>query len=145
MIYIFDIDGTLADNSHRLHFIQGEVKDWEGFHTAQGDDMPIWEVITVARALANAGHGIVYSTGRMEKGRATTQAWLNKYRVPHGPIYMRKDGDHREDYVVKEELLGFIKGMHTLAIGGAFEDRQQMADMYRDKGIRVFQVAKGDY
>ena len=145
MIYIFDIDGTLADNSHRLHFIQGEVKDWEGFHTAQGDDMPIWEVITVARALAKAGHGIVYSTGRMEKGRAVTQAWLNKYRVPHGPIFMRKDGDHREDYVVKEELLGYIKGVYPLAIGGAFEDRQQMANMYRAKGIRVFQVAKGDY
>ena len=37
MLYIFDIDGTLADNTHRLHFIQGEVKDWEGFHNASGE------------------------------------------------------------------------------------------------------------
>jgi hypothetical protein len=31
MIYIFDIDGTLADISHRLHFIQQESKDWKAF------------------------------------------------------------------------------------------------------------------
>jgi FMN phosphatase YigB (HAD superfamily) len=33
MIYIFDIDGTLADISHRLHFIQQEPKDWRGFYS----------------------------------------------------------------------------------------------------------------
>ena len=110
-----------------------------------GDDTPIWEVITVARALGKAGHRVVYSTGRMEKGKDVTEKWLLKHRVPTGPVYMRKDGDHREDYVVKAELLDTIRGTYPEEIGGAFEDRQQMADMYRARGIRVFQVAKGDY
>lgn len=34
MIYIFDLDGTVADLTHRLHFITGETKDWDGFHGA---------------------------------------------------------------------------------------------------------------
>ena len=145
MIFIFDIDGTLSNHAHRLHYITGETKDREGFRNAQGNDLPIWEVITVARALAKAGNIIVYSTGRMEKDREVTQAWLNKYRAPTGMLYMRKDGDHREGYVVKSETLDTILGMNSEPIGGAFEDRQQMADMYRARGIRVFQVAKGDY
>lgn len=146
MIYIFDIDGTLSDNAHRLHFITGETKDWEGFHNAMGDDTPIWEVITVVRALNAVGHVIIMSTGRMEKGRVVTAEWLRKYRVPMQGLYMRQNSDHREDYVVKSELLDQIIGNNPdQVVGGAFEDRQQMADMYRARGIRVFQVAKGDY
>ena len=147
MLYIFDIDGTLSDNSHRLHLIQGEVKDWEGFHNAMGDDKPIFEVITIARALGEENHKVVYSTGRMLKGLEVTQRWLCKYRLPQvGRIYMRSDGDHREDFEVKAELLEKIKlDYPSSAIGGAFEDRQQMVDMYRARGIRAFQVAKGDY
>jgi HAD superfamily, subfamily IIIB (Acid phosphatase) len=149
MIYIFDIDQTLADNSHRLHFIQGETKDWEGFHAAQGDDKPIWETITVARALKAAGQQIVYSTGRMESGYEATKTWLNKYRVPDAQgIYMRAVGDHREDFVVKSELLDMIFADYGAGLGGyggVFEDRQQVVDMYRARGLRVFQVAKGDY
>ena len=29
--FIFDIDGTLADASHRLHHIQNGNKDWDAF------------------------------------------------------------------------------------------------------------------
>ena len=59
---------------------------------------------------------------------------------------MRSDSDHREDFEVKAELLDKIKLDYPDAvIGGAFEDRQQMVDMYRARGIRAFQVAKGDY
>lgn len=28
---IVDIDGTVADLRHRIHFIEGEKKDWDSF------------------------------------------------------------------------------------------------------------------
>ena len=28
---ICDIDGTLADVQHRLHHLEGDPKDWDGF------------------------------------------------------------------------------------------------------------------
>ena len=150
MIYIFDIDGTLADVSHRLHYITGETKDWDAFFAACGDDKPIFEVITVARALESAGQAIVYSTGRTEKVRGITVEWLQKFRLPTPQrVYMRKDGDHREDNEVKAELLDQITRHYShlvgYTIGGVFEDRQQVVDMYRARGLRVFQVAKGDF
>jgi phosphoglycolate phosphatase-like HAD superfamily hydrolase len=146
MLYIFDIDGTLADLTHRLYLVRLPQPDWETFHKLCPDDVPIWEVITVARALAAAGHILVFSTGRMESNRAATDAWLRKYRVCLGNLFMRADGDHREDFVVKSELLEKIKRTFPEEkIGGAFEDRQQVVDMYRENGIRVFQVAKGAY
>lgn len=144
MIYIFDIDGTLSSCAHRLHFIQTEPKDWPAFFAAAVDDEPIWEVITVARGLYAAGHSIELMTGRPESSRALTVAWMKKYRVPFSTLLMRAEGDHREDFVIKAELLGnpvFLGGK----LGGVFEDRQQNVDMFREKGIKVFQVAKGAY
>jgi hypothetical protein len=34
---------------------------------------------------------------------------------------------------------------HKETIGGVFEDRQQVVDMYRARGLRVFQVDKGHF
>ena len=148
MIYIFDIDGTLADVSHRLHYITGETKDWDAFFAACGDDKPIFEVITVARALANMGNNLVYSTGRPSTVEVKTTGWMDKYRVPlvnEGHLFMRTAGDHREDNEVKAELYDKIIARFPGAVmGGVFEDRQQVVDMYRARGLRVFQVAKGD-
>ena len=59
---------------------------------------------------------------------------------------MRPDGDHREDAIVKSELLDMINADYANEkLGGIFEDRQQVVDMYRKRGLRVFQVAKGAY
>ncbi len=40
---VFDIDGVLADCSHRLHYIQGDNKDYESFYSYDEvlKDMPI--------------------------------------------------------------------------------------------------------
>jgi len=37
---IFDIDGTLSDNSHRQHFLEQKHKDWEGFFKECEKDKP---------------------------------------------------------------------------------------------------------
>jgi hypothetical protein len=59
---------------------------------------------------------------------------------------MRKSGDHREDHVVKGELLDqILKDRHLSELGAVFEDRQQVVDMYRERGLRVFQVAPGNF
>jgi hypothetical protein len=141
MIYIFDIDGTLSDLTHRLSYLQQTPPE-------AGSDKPIFEVITVARALAKAGHLLIFCTGRSEDIRGITQDWLNKYRVPTGPLLMRHSGDYRDDNVVKSELLDMIMqqyGESLASYGGVFEDRQQVVNMYRARGLRVFQVAKGDF
>jgi uncharacterized HAD superfamily protein len=151
MLFIFDIDGTISNPEHRLSFLNPEYgkmtsEDWDKFYAAADQDKPIWEIITVARALANAGNTIVYSTGRKAGVRQLTLNWLNKYRLPQGNLFMRADNDHRQDNIVKSELLDqVIHNFPGSEIGGAFEDRQQVVKMYRERGIRVFQVAEGAY
>jgi hydroxymethylpyrimidine pyrophosphatase-like HAD family hydrolase len=146
MIYIFDIDGTLADCSHRLHFIQQKPADWDSFFAACAADMPIPEVTAILRSLRLNGHTVVLSSGRSDAVRVQTQKWMRDLKIEFSGLYMRKAGDHREDCVVKAELLEqILLDWSNQDIGGVFEDRQQVVDMYRAKGLRVFQVAKGDF
>ena len=145
MIYIFDIDGTLADLTHRLLFIQQKPAKWKEFFEACPGDSPIPEIIKVAQALGAEGYDIVYSTGRSEDIRRLTDEWMDKYHLPVGEMFMRKSGDHREDNVVKSELLDNIIEIFGEDIAGVFEDRQQVVDMYRARGLRVFQVAPGNF
>jgi hypothetical protein len=146
MLYIFDIDGTLADCSHRLHFIQQKPADWPAFFWSCVDDKPIPEVIALARALRLTGHLVVLSSGRSDAVRVQTQNWMKDKGVEFSGLYMRKAGDHREDCIIKGELLEqIVKDWNSHEIGGVFEDRQQVVDMYRAKGLRVFQVAEGKF
>jgi phosphoglycolate phosphatase-like HAD superfamily hydrolase len=144
MIYIFDIDGTLADISHRLHFIQQEPKDWRGFFAACPKDKPIPEVVAICKALA-PDYSIKLITGRSDEIRDETGLWLNQQGIIFSDLLMRQAGDPREDSIVKAELLDSLLTYTAEPIAGVFEDRKQVVDMYRSKGLRVFQVAEGNF
>lgn len=141
MDYVFDMDGTLADASHRLHFIEKEPKDWNSFFGAVGDDAPIDHVINIARALDAADHGVVIWTGRPERCRRDTVAWLKTFRVPFDVLLMREDGDRRPDHEIKMEWLASWIG----GVAAAFEDRARVVAAWRAAGVPCYQVASGNF
>lgn len=142
--YIFDIDGTLADCSHRLSYIQKSPKDWRGFFAACSDDAPIAHIIGLAQHLASAGVSLVYVSGRSDEAREQTEEWLARHRLPSGPLYMRKAGDHRNDDVLKPELLAKVvaDGWTPLM---AFDDRDRVVASWRAAGVPCAQVAPGAF
>lgn len=103
--YLFDIDGTLADITHRLHHIQDQPKNWEAFFAACSRDEPIPHICSLARTLS-AYAPIVLVSGRSDKVRTETDYWIKvSAQLFAAALYMRKDGDHRPDHEVKGELL----------------------------------------
>ena len=77
-IILCDIDGTVADNSHRQYFLEGK-KDWDGFFSELVNDLPIQIIIDkVIQEQAN-GKEIVFLTGRPERYRYSTTLWLKEY------------------------------------------------------------------
>lgn len=142
--YIFDIDGTIADLSHRLPHIQKDPKDWPAFFAACGDDTPIDHTIWLAHDLSLANAAIVYVSGRSDECRKTTEAWLKQHALPEGRVYMRKSGDHRPDHQVKVELLEQLRAEgHTPIM--AFDDRNSVVKMWRELGVPCAQVADGNF
>lgn len=163
MTFIFDIDGTLADCSQRLKYIlpPEDVKaiitddgakldwdgpDWETFHKECVNDSIIPNVVNLLNTLKNTGYKIILVTGRPESSRDLTIKWLKDKAyldVSDIEMYMREDGDHRPDYVIKKEI--YNKYLKDIKIYGVFEDRKQCVDMWRSLGLTCYQVADGDY
>ena len=144
---IFDIDGTLADCTHRLHHIvrtDGTRKDWDAFFAAAPCDPPIWPMVRVARALRDRSITPVFVTGRGDEHREATEAWLLFHLGWNRPLYMRAAGDRRDDDIAKAEMLDRIwaDGLKPII---AFEDRSRVVQMWRAKGILCAQVAEGNF
>src|SRR5215208_5359074 len=93
---IVDIDGTLADCLHRLHFIKGRRKKWKKFFACASLDKPRIEVVMQVRELAQQ-YNIHLVTGRPESYRKQTEKWLSHYRIPYVSLHMREAGDYRSD------------------------------------------------
>ena len=143
--YVFDLDGTLADCEHRIHYIKSEPKDWPAFFAACGADKVIPHVREVMNALVCAGHHVEIWTGRSGEVEAETRAWLEANGIDSDRLtWMRKAGDHRSDEVVKREFLRLseVNNMRPTAI---FEDRGRVVSMWRRAGIPCFQVAEGEF
>lgn len=142
--YLVDIDGTLADNEHRLHYITNDHKDWSAWHAEAHADKPITEIVELVKLGYISGIRIVLCTGRDEKCRADTVDWLIRNDIPFNALYMRPKGDRRDDDIVKYELLQQIRqdGYDPVLV---FEDRTRVVSMWRDQGLRCLQVAEGDF
>lgn len=142
--YLFDIDGTLADITHRLKHIQKEPKDWDSFFADCPDDRPIPHIIELAQDLMRAGKFVIFVSGRSDQVRLETLEWLYNNVGASRTLYMRKAGDHRPDHIVKAELLDQIVADDYEPIM-AFDDRNQVVEMWRAKGLPCAQVADGNF
>lgn len=142
--YIFDIDGTLADCSHRLHHIQKQPKDWTSFFADCHGDAPISHMIELAQTLRLASaKQIVFVSGRSDECRPATELWLRENGLT-GALYMRKAGDYRDDDIIKVEILSQVRADGYDPIM-AFDDRNRVVAAWRAAGIPCAQVAPGDF
>ncbi|MEU9462365.1 hypothetical protein [Streptomyces sp. NPDC048312] len=101
---VFDLDGTLADSGHRQHYLEGRRRDWNGFFSAAVDDPPLPEGVRLALDSAESCE-VRYLTGRPERCRRDTVAWLAERGLPEGRVYMRREGDRRPARHTKLEIL----------------------------------------
>ncbi|MER7664284.1 hypothetical protein [Streptomyces sp. NPDC096193] len=101
---VFDLDGTLADSGHRERFLERRPRDWNAFFAAAPKDPPLSEGVELCLRFAEECD-IVYLTGRPERCRKDTLAWLAAQGLPVGPVHMRRNDDRRPARTTKVEIL----------------------------------------
>jgi hypothetical protein len=151
---ICDLDGTLANCEHRVHHVRDKPKNWDAFYKGVKDDGvnevvdSILHCMLTPDDMGSVGHHIIFCSGRPERCRADTESWINRntsFYVRKAPytLLMRKDGDFRADYIVKQEILDTHIDKDRVLF--CLDDRQQVVDMWRRNGLVCLQVAKGDF
>ncbi|AUH39225.1 hypothetical protein CXR04_02245 [Streptomyces sp. CMB-StM0423] len=131
---MFDLDGTLTDTRHRLHHLQSSPKDWDGFFRAAPQDPPLPEGVALALQWAENCE-VCYVTGRPERTRRDTVAWLAAHGLPEGPLWMRRAGDRRPARVAKPELLRRVARGRTVAV--VVDDDEPVCQAYEKAGFPV--------
>lgn len=141
-IVIFDIDGTLADVSERIHHVRKKPKNWNAFFAGMAQDQAIHSMVRLCNVLYASGVQIILCSGRSEEHRDETVEWLERQRVNYHGLLLRRDGDRRSDSVVKREMLAQIEKSKVLFV---VEDRSRVVEMWRSEGLVCLQCAPGEF
>lgn len=130
---ICDIDGTLAHMDGRSPY------EW----LRVGED----KVDTAVRDILDRYYedtNILLLSGRDSICRPQTIEWCEANRVQYVDLFMRAANDNRKDNIVKRELYEqHIKGKYNVLF--VLDDRNQVVDEWRALGLKVLQVAEGDF
>lgn len=143
-IFVFDVDGTLANCSHRQQFVRQKPKRWDLFNKTMDKDTPHDDIIWLAKLFYELGHTVVVCSGRGAENKDVTVKWLDEHGVKFNGLYMRRERDYRSDDIVKAELLAEIRKDYGEPFM-VFDDRSSVVQMWRANGIRCCQVAPGDF
>ena len=141
---VFDIDGVLADCSHRLKYIQGKDKDYDSFYSYDEilKDKPILnldKILFNMQCSEGSDIDIKFISARNIKSITATAEWLEKYfsiMVEEGDILMRPEKDWRPAYQVKEDLVKKHIGFENILF--AFDDDDQVNEMYKKHGVMCY-------
>lgn len=143
-VIVFDIDGTLADVTHRRQYVASKPKNWAAWNAGMARDTLYADIASLLDIFADKGYVIILCSGRGEETRAVTEQWLQDNNLLYQKLYMRTEKDYRKDSIVKVELLQQIRQDYGNPYLW-FDDRAQVVDAIRAEGIRVLQVAPGDF
>ena len=141
-IVIFDIDGTLADVSERIHHVRKKPKNWNAFFEGMAQDKAIHSMVRLCNILYASGIQIILCSGRSEEHREETVTWLAQQGVNYHELLLRKEHDRRSDTVVKREMLTNIDKSRILFV---VEDRSRVVEMWRSEGLVCLQCAPGEF
>ena len=136
-IILCDIDGTIANNNHRQHFLEGK-KDWEGFFSELVNDLPIQIIIDKVIQEQVNGKEIVFLTGRPERYRYSTTLWLKEHFDFEFKLLMRNDGDQRNKLEIKRII--FSENFEANEIAFCFENDIDLIKQWKNLGIKTIDV-----
>jgi len=136
---VVDIDGTIADNLHRTHLVEGKKKDWGKFFEKMGDDKPIRESILLVQKYFSEGLTVLITTGRLKKYEVLTRNWLDKHiGVDEYLLFQRENNDFRSSIDLKKEIIVNIQGRFNIRI--VMENDEKIVQMYKALGLNCIKL-----
>lgn len=136
-IILCDIDGTIADNTHRQHYLKSK-KDWVSFFMHLDKDKPICSSIDKINSEYYAGKTIVFLTGRPELYREKTEEWLSRFFNMDLIVIMRSDNDRKNKIDCKLEM--FKKNFKTSDIDYVMDNDEDLISLWEKIGLNTYLV-----
>jgi predicted kinase len=138
-----DIDGTIADCSHRLKYAKGETKDWNKFFSLISEDTVRDDTRKMLVDYYNKGFTVIFVSARPEDYKQKTLEWLKENGIGFAwTLIMRRSNDKRQDTDVKKDLLDtYFKDKSQIHC--VIDDRPSVIRMWKEEGLNVIDVGQG--
>jgi len=132
---IFDIDSTIAHTQGKRG-----IFDWDKVNLDIVDEI----VLETIKSYKDYGYKIIFVTGRDGVSRKMTEDWLIHNKIPFDMLFTKPKNDFRKDIINKTEIYhNFIKpNYNVLAV---YDDRNSVCKMWRNLGVKCYQVQEGDF
>lgn len=148
---IVDIDGTLAHMNGRSPY------DYTQVHTDVVDEIVRdlvnsykYQVVDIMSEDYPQGRYVIIVSGRDDTCKAETEAWLKANNIKYDELHMRdhtrvdEKGNQVDDRIIKREIYDkWIKDRYNVRF--VLDDRDRVVEMWRGLGLKVLQVAEGDF
>ncbi len=143
---VFDLDGVIADATHRQHFLdaaRSRDKDWHGFFHACVDD-PVIEQGRRLIGLISDDLCVVILTARIHEIREKTVAWLAANDVRHDWLILR---GHREGTSSTRWKGSQIEQLREAGaeVELALDDDPRNIAAFRELGVTAMYIHSGYY
>lgn len=129
---VVDIDGTLAHNTSGRGWFENDK-----VHLDSVDEV----VRMVVEGFKAKQYSIIVLSGREGTSicRGLTAKWLTENKVPYDYLFMRLEGDFRDDATVKEEI--YWEEIHDMFdVVCVIDDRPKVCRAWRAIGLKTLQV-----
>ena len=136
---IFDLDGTLFDNRHRVHLAAN--KQWDEYLAEVKNDELIIPIADFLKEHQTEGKLILIWSARCESTKDITESMLREGGITWDSLMLRPIGDYRSDVVIKEQqYVSYHKANPEVEIVHAYDDRPNILALWRQYGISTTQV-----
>lgn len=127
---ICDIDGTIAHSPDK-NFKHGRDVSKDIIDPA---------VQMILDSMNIFGYETLFVSGREDRDRAATEAWLNKYHLIYDKLWMRPTGNNDNDKIIKKDIyMKHIQGKYKVLF--VLDDRPRLVRMWRaELGLKCLQV-----
>lgn len=143
--YVFDLDGTLFDNTARKHLVpRGDDALTTGGWSKWNEHCHLDEIIEKSKSLAlslyGMGHEILYVTSRCIDGFRETYAMLEEHNLPVevDTLIMRGIDDNRDAPEVKLDLFNSLRTEYHII--GAYDDDETVISTLISAGYNMIKV-----
>lgn len=140
---IFDLDGTLFDNRHRM--IYHTSQQWSMYNGLCKLDKPITPVFDALLNYQQKGFIILIWSARCVSTRDVTARMLTEQSVQWSELRMRPINDHRDAVEIKSEFLLYYQANHPeVKIVEAWDDNDAILELWRSNNIPTTKVTLED-
>lgn len=138
---ICDLDGTLCDHTHRIHFSWSG--DWDQYNSLCEYDSYNNSVLYFLFNLVNdKNYNIIFLTGRSEKVEKETRGWLNRYFPGGYHLLMREEYNYTPAAEFKKTKL-LNSGFNFENIHYAIDDDESCVEMFKSMLVKKVIHFKG--